>query len=236
MTKYLYRAALALLCTAALAACGSNRNRDQNAPAETNAAADANASGSTAANPYADAERQMDERMMAAVGSDVGQTWARKMIAHHQGAIDMSNIVLQQNPPADVAMMAREAITKNQKDIDDIRKLLKEGAPDPKSAEPFRAPMMDEKAAMSSTMGKDPSQTYMLKMLPHHQGAVAMSDVALRSGVSGAMRAQIEKTRAMNQKDAKMVEDMLSGKPMKMSDGTMSGNMSDMDMNGMNHM
>jgi uncharacterized protein (DUF305 family) len=220
----------------ALAACGSNGNPDQNAPAEMSSTGETNATAAEAANPYADAERQMDERMMAAVGSDVGQSWARKMIAHHQGAIDMSNIVLQQNPPADVAMMAREAITKNHKDIDDIRKLLKEGTPEPKSAEPFRAPMMDEKAAMWSAMGKDPAQTYMLKMLPHHQGAVAMSDVALRNGVSGAMRAPVEKTKAMNQKDAQMIEDMLNGKAMTLSNETMSGNMSDMDMNGMNHM
>jgi len=236
MTKYLNRTALALLGTVALAACGSNGNPDQNAPAEMSSTGETNATAAEAANPYADAERQMDERMMAAVGSDVGQSWARKMIAHHQGAIDMSNIVLQQNPPADVAMMAREAITKNHKDIDDIRKLLKEGTPEPKSAEPFRAPMMDEKAAMWSAMGKDPAQTYMLKMLPHHQGAVAMSDVALRNGVSGAMRAQVEKTKAMNQKDAQMIEDMLNGKAMTLSNETMSGNMSDMDMNGMNHM
>lgn len=234
--KHPTRTMLALLGTAALAACGSNRNADQNAPAEMTASPETNAAAGEGANPYADAEKQMDERMMAAVGSDVGQTWARKMIAHHQGAIDMSNIVLQQNPPPDVATMAREAITKNQKDIDDIRKLLKDGAPDPKSAELFRAPMMDEKAAMSSAMGKDPAQTYMLKMLPHHQGAVAMSDVALRNGVSGAMRAQVEKTKAMNQKDAQMVQDMLNGKPMTMSHENMSGEMSDTDMNGMNHM
>ncbi|MGE5564469.1 MAG: DUF305 domain-containing protein [Bacillota bacterium] len=238
MMKYLSRMTLTLLGTAALAACGSNRNADQNAPVEMSANGATNASAAEAANPYADAERRMDEAMMAAVGSDVGQTWARKMIAHHQGAIDMSNIVLKQNPPADVAMMARDAISKNQKDIDDIRKLVKEGAPDPKSAELFRAAMMDEKAAMSSAMGKDLAQTYMLKMLPHHQGAVALSDVALRNGVSGAMRAQVEKTKAMNQKDAQMVEGMLNGKPMPTSshEMNMSADMNGSDMNGMNHM
>ncbi len=44
--------------------------------------------------------------------------------------------------------------------------------------------------------GADLSETYLRKMLAHHQGAVAMSDIALANGATGAVRAQIEKTRA----------------------------------------
>lgn len=59
--------------------------------------------------------------------------------------------------------------------------------------------------------GSSLSETYLRKMLAHHKGAGAMSDVALDHGVSGAMKAQVEKTRAANQKDAAMVEAMLRG-------------------------
>lgn len=236
--KYLTRTTLALLGTAALAACGSNRNADQNASAEMSANAGMSASNAAAGNPFADAMMQMDQKMMAAVGTDVGDNWVRKMIEHHQGAVDMSHIVLRQNPTPEVTKMAQETIDKQSKEIEDLRTLIKDGSPDQNSAELYRPAMMDMKAAMSAAKGTNPSQTYLLKMLAHHQGAIAMSDIALRNGVLGALKVQVEKTKASQQKDSAMIEAMLSGKPMNMSsqDMNMSGNMSDMDMNGMNHM
>jgi hypothetical protein len=62
--------------------------------------------------------------------------------------------------------------------------------------------------------GADISETYLRKMLAHHQGAVAMSDVALANGATGAVRAEIEKTKATQQKEVAMVEAMLRGEPM----------------------
>jgi len=236
--KHPTRTTLALLGTAALAACGSNRNADQNASAEMSANAAMNASTAAAGNPYADAMMQMDQKMMAAVGVDVGDNWVRKMIEHHQGAVDMSRIVLRQNPTTEVATMAQETIDKQSREIDDLRKLIKNGAPDRKSAELFRPAMMDMTAAMSAAKGSNSSQTYLLKMLAHHHGAIAMSDIALRNGVSGAIKAQVEKTKASQEKDSAMIESMLSGKPMDRNarDTNMSGDMSGMDMNGMNSM
>ena len=219
--KRLTRSA-ALLATASLAACGSGGTSNSSARDDTGAN-EASASSALAINPFVDAEKQMKDAMMAATGSDPGQTWALKMIAHHQGAIAMSNVVLAHNPSADVAKMARDDIDKQTKDVGSIRKLLQSGAPDPNSAKLFRPAMMDMDQAMMTARGPSLSETYLRKMLAHHKGAVAMSDVALDNGVSGAMKAQVEKTKTENQKDAAMVEAMLSGKPMTMPD----------DMNGM---
>ena len=220
---------LCLLASAALAACGSGRTTAGND--QMASSTEVNAGAEAGSDPFADAERTMNDKMMVAVGSDAGQTWALKMIEHHQGATDMSKIVLGQHPTADVAKMAREDIDKQTKDAGSIRKLLSGGAPEPKSAELYRPAMMDMQQAMMAAHGATASETYLRKMLAHHKGAVAMSDVALTHGVSGAMKAQVEKTKAENQKDAAMVEAMLSGKPMNMSD-----DMNGMDMNGMNHM
>ena len=68
--------------------------------------------------------------------------------------------------------------------------------------------------AMMAAKGADASETYLRKMLAHHQGAIAMSDVALANGAAGAVRTQIAKTRADQQKEAAMVEAMLRGEPM----------------------
>ena len=198
----------AIALTLLLAACGSGGGGTQNEVATSN---DTNAMAADPSNPFAQSDMQMNERMMAAVGTDAGDSWAKKMIEHHQGAIDMSRIVLAQNPSADVAMMARETIEKQQKDIGDIRKLLKEGAPNQQSAELYRPAMMDMHQKMMAAKGADVSETFLRKMLEHHKGAVAMSDVALQNGVAGALREQVQKTRDDNQKDSTMIEAMLAG-------------------------
>ncbi|MES2326255.1 MAG: DUF305 domain-containing protein [Pseudomonadota bacterium] len=224
-----------MLATAALAACNSQPSNNE-ASAQAPAVENTSAIAADASNPFVDAERKMNQSMMSAVGSDVGDNWPRKMIAHHQGAIDMSQAVLAHNPKSDVAMMAHETIDKQQKDIENIRKLLKNGAPDQKSADLYRPAMMDMQGKMETAKGADVSETFMRKMLEHHKGAIAMSDIALRSGVSGALRTQIQQTRDDNQKEAAMVEAMLSGASMSQAMASSGAKSAAHDMNSMGNM
>ena len=207
MTKILSSAA-AMVVALSLASCGSNDEAAQ-APAAT--AADG-AMMAEADTPFSAAEMQMNEKMMAAVGVDTGDTWAKKMIEHHQGAIDMSQIMLGQNPTPDVEKMTRMGMEKQQKDIEAIRKLIKSGTPNQESGQLYRPAMMDMHEKMMAATGANASETFMRKMLEHHRGAVTMSNVALQNGVSGAMRAQVQKTKAENQAEVAMVEAMLGGK------------------------
>lgn len=200
---------LALGTVLALAACGSQDTTDE--PAATAAASEPAADPN---NPFADLERQMNERMMAAVGIDAGDSWVRKMIEHHQGAIDMSRLMLQQNPSAEVARMAQDSIDKQTAEVAELRKLAKDGTPDPASAEPYRAAMSAMQQAMMAASGASVEETFMRKMLAHHQGGVALSEAALANGVSGAIRAQVVKTRDGQRKEAEMTRAMLNGEPM----------------------
>ncbi len=211
------RTLIAASAFALLSACSGGHSEDQTASVANEVAPADNMAvmANDPNNPFAEAEMRMSEQMMSAVGSDVGDNWVRKMIAHHQGAVDMSRIVLEQSPTADVAEMARMTIEKQQKEIGDLEKRRKEGAPDQQSAELYRPSMMDMHQKMQAATGANVSETFMRKMLEHHRGAVAMSDIALRNGVSGALRAQIQKTRDDQQKESEMVEAMLAGTPMK---------------------
>ena len=165
-------------------------------------------------NPFAQSELTMDQAINAAVGVSAADSWVRKMIEHHKGAVEMSRIVLAQNPSADVARMARQVIDKQSKEVVDLEKLVASGNPDPASGELYRAANMKMHEAMMAASGADVSATYLRKVLVHHQGAVAMSDVAQANGATGAVRAQIEKTKADQQKEIAMVEDMLRGELM----------------------
>lgn len=205
MTKLTGIAALALL--ASLSACGSADQPTEDA---------APAAGMTMDGPYAESEMTMDKSMKAAVGVDAADTWVKKMIAHHDGAIAMSRAVLALDPTADVARMARMTIENQGAENDDLRELARQGSPDPASAELYAAPMRAMHEGMMAASGGTPSEAYLRKMLEHHRGAAAMSDIALANGATGAVRARIEETRAEQQAEVGRVEAMLRGEPMPM--------------------
>lgn len=192
-----------------LSACGG-----ADEPAVNVAANDMNAMVADPNDPFARSEMAMDQAINAAVGVNAADSWVRKMIEHHKGAVDMSRIVLAQNPSADVAKMAQQTVDKQTKEIADLEKLVASGNPNPASGELYRPATMQMHQSMMAAKGADISETYLRKMLAHHQGAVAMSDVALANGATGAVRAQIEKTKADQQKEIGMVEAMLRGEPM----------------------
>ena len=205
MTKLTGIAALALL--ASLSACGSADQPTEDA---------APAASMTMDGPYAESEMTMDKAMKAAVGVDAADTWVKKMIAHHDGAIAMSRIVLGLQPTADVAKMAQMTIDNQGAEIEALKALARNGTADPESARLYEAAMTEMHGEMMAASGATPSETYLAKMLAHHRGAVAMSDIALANGASGAVRAQIEETRAEQLKEVAMVEAMLRGEPMAM--------------------
>lgn len=59
----------------------------------------------------------MHRDMMQATGADVQETYARKMIAHHRGAIEMSEVVLRENPDARLRSMAEKTIADQGREI-----------------------------------------------------------------------------------------------------------------------
>lgn len=216
MKKLMMRlSAVALVST--LSACGGIDE-----PTKDVAANDMNMMAVDPNNPFAQSEMAMDKAMMAAVGVNAADSWVRKMIEHHRGAVEMSKVVLAQNPTADVAKMAQDTIDMQGMEIAELEKMVASGAPDPASAELYRPAAMQMHKAMMAASGADISKTYLSKMLAHHQGAVAMSDVALANGATGAIRTQIEKTKATQLKEVAKVEAMLRGEPMPSAGPTAS--------------
>ncbi len=199
--------AIALVTT--MSACGTSEAPAENAAATSDTAAMA----ADAANPFAESEMKMTKAMEAAVGSSAADNWVRKMIEHHRGAVDMSRIALAGKVTGDVAKMAQSAIDNQGKEITDLEKLIVTGTPDPATAGLYLSAATEMHNAMTAAKGADVSETYLTKMLAHHRGAVEMSDVALASGATGAVRTQIEKTRTDQQMEVGMVEAMLRGEP-----------------------
>ncbi len=203
MTKLTGIAALALL--ASLGACGSPEQPAEDTTPAATMSMDA---------LYAESEMAMDQAMKAAVGVDAADTWVKKMIAHHDGAIVMSRIALGLEPTADVAKMAQMTIDHQGAEIEALKALARNGTADLASTRLYEAAMTEMQTEMMEASGATPSEIYLAKMLAHHRAAVAMSDIALANGASGPVRAQIEETRAEQLEEVAMVEAMLRGDPM----------------------
>ena len=201
--------ALALIST--LAVCGKQDEAQAEVVSMEN---DMTTMAANPNNPFAQSEMAMDKAMMAAVGVNAADSWVRKMIEHHRGAVEMSRIVLTQRPTADVAKMAQMTIEMQGKEIVDLETMVATGNPAPASAELYRSAGMQMHNAMMAASGANISETFLRKMLAHHQGALAMSDVALANGAAGAVSAQIVTTKTTQQKEVAMVEAMLRGEPM----------------------
>ena len=201
-----------LLATTALAllvsACGSGSDPAAAPSAESSISSVKNAG------PFAESEMSMRTKMDAAIGSSISDTWLAQMIEHHNGAIAMSKIALAQNPSSEVRQMAEETIAMQGKEIVELKKLRSSGASDPASFDPFRAAGMTMHHSMMAASGADISETYLRKMLEHHRGAVALSDIVIAQGSDPKVRAAAEKTKAVQAKEVTMIEAMLAGKPM----------------------
>lgn len=81
--------------------------------------------GKMAMSEYMSAMKKMDAAMMAAKGSTPDATFARKMMAHHQGAIDMAQIELKHGMDTDAKRIAQQTIDENTKGKADLENWLK---------------------------------------------------------------------------------------------------------------
>ena len=132
---------------------GRNQAAEANAQAEMNMAADPN-------NPFGQAEAQMHQAMMAATGADPSETWIRKMIEHHRGAVAMSDVVLAQNPTPEVRGQATRTREERLREIETLEAMLAPAPaaqPEAGGGPPASTPATSEPAAAPRARAGDSS-------------------------------------------------------------------------------
>jgi len=114
----------AIALSSLLMACTPAENSETAATGEANMAAPSEMSAgmpgekmSGPTTPFTPSEDKMHRDMMQATGADAQETYARKMIAHHRGAVEMSQVVLQENPDAELRAMAEKTIADQTREI-----------------------------------------------------------------------------------------------------------------------
>ncbi|MNE62672.1 hypothetical protein D3C80_1579660 [compost metagenome] len=110
--------------SALLVACSPAGQAENTETADTATAAEHSATAAQpmagSETPYSASEQQMHQAMMQAHGADPQETYALKLIEHDQGAIAMSEVVLRQNPDAELRQMAEKTMTMQRQEITEL--------------------------------------------------------------------------------------------------------------------
>lgn len=198
-----------IMTTAALAALALTAACSGEQAAENNQAtavapemsADANMAVADPNNPFAEAEMQIGERMVAAVGQNAAETWVRKMIEHHRGAIAMSEILEAQGGDPEVLEKARETAQEQRRELQELEAMLQGGVSGNQPANPFAEGERRSHERMTAAVGANPSETWLRKMIEHHRSGVEMSEMVIAQGGNPQVADMATRSAAAQRRD-----------------------------------
>jgi uncharacterized protein (DUF305 family) len=142
-----------------------------------------------ASQAFAAANAKMHKDMAIKFTGNADADFVRAMIPHHQGAVDMAEIILKYGKDDEVRKLATDIIAAQKPEIAQMQAWLQQNgnstAASPKAAQIIEA-YEDINADMHKEMGGvltgKPDVDFMTGMVPHHEGAVEMAKVLLRYG------------------------------------------------------
>jgi uncharacterized protein (DUF305 family) len=146
---------------------------------------------------YKVAAEDMHKAMMVGYTGDVDTDFVRGMIPHHQGAVDMAEIVLKHGKDEEVKKLAGWIIAAQKQEIAMMQHwLTRRGAPagvkvahyDAEAVAAFESGMHTMHRNMEIAYTGDADVDFVRGMIPHHQGAVDMAEVVLSSGTDPEIR------------------------------------------------
>jgi uncharacterized protein (DUF305 family) len=141
--------------------------------------------------------------------------FASMMIIHHQGAIDMSNVQLQNGTDADIKAMAQDIIKNQQTEIDKMHVLLNDLKINPEVEKSNKGEfsndmkdMMKKMKGMSTTGNVD--KDFVSMMIPHHEAAVKMAKDQVTYGKNEALKEMAQKMVADQNKEIDLFKKWLA--------------------------
>jgi uncharacterized protein (DUF305 family) len=150
-------------------------------------------STSPATKAFNDANAKMHKDMAIPFSGNADHDFVRGMIPHHQGAIEMSKIVLQYGKTAEAKSLATAIIKAQDAEIAEMKSWLSKN-PIP-SASPDAAVIKAAYAAANDKMHKDMAikftnnadLDFLAGMIPHHEAAVVMAEILKKYGKDASL-------------------------------------------------
>lgn len=121
------------------------------------------------------------------------------MIAHHQGAVDMSRLVETKSENPQFKKFADGIIMAQEREITQMKRWRSEWYHDVKPALNMEFPGMNEgmagmdMAKLNSLSGIEFDKEFVRQMIPHHDGAVIMSKALVEKTGNGAPKPDLKK-------------------------------------------
>jgi uncharacterized protein (DUF305 family) len=147
-----------------------------------------------ASRAFTEANAKMHKNTTIMYSGNADFDFAKGMVPHHQGAIDMSNIVLKFGKDAAVRKLANNIIAAQKTEIAQMTAwLAKNGNQAPSSDAAAAAKAFTEANAkmhqdMTISFTGNADIDFMKGMIPHHEGAVDMAKVMLQFGKDPELR------------------------------------------------
>ena len=152
---------------------------------------------------------------LAACGGDdteangIDRAFAEMMIPHHQGAVEMSEIALERTERPELRKLSEQIIASQKAEIAEFEEAL-DGDLEGVESESMGMSMGMMGMDMDNGMLRSAQQfdrAFIDMMIPHHEGAVVMSDVERKRGENPEMQAMArEITAAQKREIAQMRE------------------------------
>ncbi len=201
----------------ALAACG-NQVADSGSPADQTTATETENAGSVTSNAESMPFKAVMDNMMRDMHSmtmtqDPDHDFAMMMKAHHQGAIEMSNIELAQGKSEELKQVAQKIITDSQQDINELDAFLTSHQPQGTSdfAQKAMDIMMKGGSPAGMDHGADVDQQFATMMAMHHQHGIDMAREYLKSGKAEETKKVADNTIRTNSEDLTVLQNHQHG-------------------------
>lgn len=162
--------------------------------------------------------RMHDEMMIGMNYNDPDTAFAKGMLGHHRGAVDMAKIELKYGTDPVMRQLAEDIIATQQSEIAIMNKWLA-SHPDSAKPKPNTQAMQAAYAKGMTTMHGDmslgitdpvPDMAFARGMLPHHVGAVDMAMVQLKYGTDEEMRALAQQIIDAQQPEIELMQDWIA--------------------------
>ncbi len=174
-----------------------------------------------AINAYIKANEKMHRDMDIIYSGNADIDFARGMIPHHQGAVDMAEVVLQYGDDAEIKELAQRIIVWQEAEIGMMKQWLLTHDSTWQAEHPLAMQSVKGYVEAMNIMHRDMNIDYTgdadvdfaRGMIPHHQGAVDMADVLVAFGVAPMLRSLSHDIVRSQGQEIRLMQEWLEKQP-----------------------